>query len=102
MIYFELNDPEIRKHYNLTQKRLKLGMVSSFDPLNVCAKFERITAWDQQKRTTNQGMGPMPTRRGARNKDNAKRIISIGVTVMKIRPKRCGGGYLGGNALSEL
>src|SRR4051812_40938233 len=30
MIYFELNDPKIRKHYNCAQKRLKLGMVSSF------------------------------------------------------------------------
>ena len=27
-----------------TQKRLKLGMVSSFDPHNMCAKIERITA----------------------------------------------------------
>ena len=44
MIYFELNDPQIGKHYNWTQKRLKLGMVSSFDPDNMCAKFERITA----------------------------------------------------------
>src|SRR3954464_14522510 len=26
------------------QKRLKLGMVSSFDPHNMCAKVERITA----------------------------------------------------------
>ena len=26
-----------------TQKRLKLGMVSSFDPHNMCAKVERIT-----------------------------------------------------------
>src|SRR3954463_7000844 len=26
-----------------TQKRLKLGMVSSFDPHNMCAKLERIT-----------------------------------------------------------
>src|SRR3954462_4100124 len=43
MIYFELNDPVIGKHYNLTQKRLKLGMVSSFDPHSMCAKFERIT-----------------------------------------------------------
>src|SRR4051812_34269242 len=42
MIYFELNDPVIGKHYNLTQKRLKLGMVSSFDPHSMCAKFERI------------------------------------------------------------
>src|ERR1041385_5627289 len=43
MIYFELNDLEIRKHYNYTQKSLKLGMVSSFDPHNMCAKVERIT-----------------------------------------------------------
>src|SRR3954464_15631833 len=43
MIYFELNDPVIGKHYNLTQKRLKLGMVSSFDPHSLCAKVERIT-----------------------------------------------------------
>src|ERR1043165_8710988 len=27
-----------------TQKRLKLGMVSSFDPHNMCANVERITA----------------------------------------------------------
>src|SRR3954471_5429633 len=27
-----------------TQKRLKLGMVSSFDPHKMCAKVERITA----------------------------------------------------------
>src|SRR3954449_11228025 len=26
-----------------TQKRLKLGMVSSYDPHNMCAKVERIT-----------------------------------------------------------
>src|SRR3954462_9221931 len=44
MIYFELNDPVIGKHYNLTQKRFKLGMVSSFDPHSMCAKGERITA----------------------------------------------------------
>src|SRR3954471_5267941 len=43
MIYFERNDLEIRKHYNRTHKRLKLGMVSSFDPHNMCAKVERIT-----------------------------------------------------------
>src|SRR3954464_5519220 len=44
MIYFELNDLEIGKHYNCTQKILKLGMVSSYDPHNMCAKVERITA----------------------------------------------------------
>src|SRR3954467_8041023 len=43
MIYFELNDLEIRKHYNRNQKSLKLGMVSSFDPHNTCEKVERIT-----------------------------------------------------------
>src|SRR4051812_14784124 len=44
MIYFELNDRVIGKHYNLTQKRLKLRMVSSFGPHSMCAKVERITA----------------------------------------------------------
>src|SRR3954462_14924248 len=44
MIYFELNDLEIGNHYNCTQKRLKLGVVSSFDPHSMCAKVERITA----------------------------------------------------------
>src|SRR3954469_11108087 len=43
MIYFELNDPEIGKDYNCTQKLLKLGMVSEFDPHNMCAKVERVT-----------------------------------------------------------
>src|SRR3954464_3751013 len=42
MIYFELNDPVIGKHYNSTQKRLKLGMVSSFDPHSMCAKVLSI------------------------------------------------------------
>ena len=42
MIYFELNDFEIGKHYKLTQKSLKLGMVSSIDPHNMCAKVERV------------------------------------------------------------
>src|SRR3954469_8399895 len=44
MIYFELNDPVIGKHYKLTQKRLKLGMVPSFDPHSMCAKVYKITA----------------------------------------------------------
>ena len=43
MIYIELNDPVTGKHYNLTPKRLKLGMVSSFDTHSMCAKVERIT-----------------------------------------------------------
>src|SRR4051812_13707440 len=43
MIYFKLNDPEIGKHYNCTQKMLKLGMVSSFYPHNMCAKVETVT-----------------------------------------------------------
>ena len=46
MIYFELNDLKIGKPkpYNWTQKRLKLGIVSSFDPHNMSAKVERNTA----------------------------------------------------------
>src|SRR3954468_15633833 len=43
MIYFQLNDPVIRKHYKRTKKRLKHGMVSSLDPHNMCAKVEMIT-----------------------------------------------------------
>ena len=43
MIYFKLNDPIIGKDYNWTQKRLKLGMESSFYPRSMCAKVERIT-----------------------------------------------------------
>ena len=34
--FFELNDPEIEKHYKWTLKRLKLGMVSSFHPHSLC------------------------------------------------------------------
>src|SRR3954466_15583449 len=54
IIYFELNDLEIRKHYNKTHKRLKLGMVSSFDPHNMCAKVESITAKSGCTSRTNQ------------------------------------------------
>src|SRR3954467_1612292 len=43
MIYFQLNDLEIGKGYNLNSEKVKLGMVSSFDPRNMCAKVERIT-----------------------------------------------------------
>src|SRR3954467_13298297 len=43
MIYFVPNDPQNGKHLQMTQKSLKLGMVSSFDPYNMCAKVERIT-----------------------------------------------------------
>src|SRR3954469_24541846 len=43
MIYFQLNDIEIGKHYNLDSEKVELGMVSSFDPHNMCAKVERIT-----------------------------------------------------------
>src|SRR4051812_8215112 len=53
MIYFELNDPLIGKHYNSTQKRLKLGMVSLFDPHSICAKVERITAKTECTSCTN-------------------------------------------------
>ena len=42
MIYFVLNDPEIGKHYNYTQKKLKLGMVSSFYPHNMCANLRGL------------------------------------------------------------
>src|SRR3954469_19163435 len=35
---------KLERATTLTQKRLKLGMVSSFDAHNMCAKVERITA----------------------------------------------------------
>ena len=43
LICFELNDPEIEKHYKSTLKRLKLGMVSSFHPHGMCKKLEMVT-----------------------------------------------------------
>ena len=42
-ICFELNDPEIEKHYKWTLKRLKLSVVSSFHPHSMCEKVERVT-----------------------------------------------------------
>ena len=44
LICFELNGPEIEKHYKWTLKRLKLGMVSSFHPHRMCTKVERVPA----------------------------------------------------------
>src|SRR3954464_5073410 len=44
MIYFQLYDLEIAKGYNLNSEKVELGMVSSFDPHNMSAKVERITA----------------------------------------------------------
>src|SRR3954468_6366173 len=35
---------KLERATTLTQKRLKLGMVSSFDPHSMCAKVEWITA----------------------------------------------------------
>src|SRR3954466_13683292 len=43
MIYYQLNDLEIARTTTRTQKRLKLGMLSTFDPHNMCAKVESIT-----------------------------------------------------------
>ena len=42
--FFELYDPENEKHYKLTLKRLKVGMVSSLHPHRMCKKVERVTA----------------------------------------------------------
>ena len=44
LICFELNNPEIEKHYKWTLKRLKLGMVSSYRPHSMCKKVEWVTA----------------------------------------------------------
>src|SRR3954469_20988576 len=53
MNYFQLNDLEIGKGYNLNSEKMKLGMVSSFDPHNMCAKVERITAITECTSCTN-------------------------------------------------
>ena len=44
MIYFQLMTLKLERATTWTRKRLNLGMVSSFDPHNMCAKVDRITA----------------------------------------------------------
>ena len=44
LIFSELVDPEIEKHYKWTLKRLKVCMVSSFHPHSMCKKEERLKA----------------------------------------------------------
>ena len=53
LICFELNDPEIEKHYKWTLKRLKLVMVSSFHPHSICKEVERVTAKTGRTSCTN-------------------------------------------------
>src|SRR3954462_13425169 len=43
MIYFQLNDLEIGKHYNLDSEKVETWHGIIFDPHNMCAKVERIT-----------------------------------------------------------
>ena len=52
-ICFELNDPEIEKHYKWTLNRLKLVMVSSFHPHSICKKVERVTTKTGRTSCTN-------------------------------------------------
>ena len=42
--FFEVNDLEIGKGYNLNSENVETCMVSSFDPHNMCANVQRITA----------------------------------------------------------
>src|ERR1041384_1831902 len=44
MIYFQLNDLEIGKGYNLNSEKVETWHGVIFDPHNMCAKVERITA----------------------------------------------------------
>src|ERR1043165_2376694 len=44
---------KLERATTLTQKRLKLGIVSSFDPHNMCARVERITAKKECTSCTN-------------------------------------------------
>ena len=43
LICSELNGPKIEKHYKLTLKMLKLGMVSSYHPHSMRERVERVT-----------------------------------------------------------
>src|SRR3954467_8778946 len=43
MIYFQLNDIEIGKHYNLNSEKIVTWHGIIIDPHNICAKVERIT-----------------------------------------------------------
>src|ERR1043165_4793241 len=44
MIYFQLNDLEIGKGYNLNSEKVETWHGSSFDPHYMCGKVERIMA----------------------------------------------------------
>src|SRR4051812_7589258 len=44
MIYFQLNDLEIGKHYNLNSEKVETWHGIIIYPHNICAKVERITA----------------------------------------------------------
>src|SRR4051812_11923359 len=44
MIYFQRNDLEIGKGYNLNSEKVETWNHIIFDPHNMCAKVERITA----------------------------------------------------------
>src|SRR3954464_9094104 len=44
MIYFQLNDLEIGKHYNLNSEKFETWHGIIICPHNMCAKVERITA----------------------------------------------------------
>src|SRR3954463_8266394 len=43
IIYFELNDPVIGKHYNLNSEKVETWNGIIIDPHNMCDKVERIT-----------------------------------------------------------
>ena len=51
--YFELQDPEIEKHFKWTLKRLKVGTVSWFHPYSMYERVERVTAKTGRTSCTN-------------------------------------------------
>ena len=59
MIFFELNDHKIGKHYKWTLKMLKVVMVSPFTPHSMCTKVERFTA---KTGCTSLQNGPSPSK----------------------------------------
>ena len=42
--FFELQNPEIQKHFKWTLKMLKVGMGWTFHPHSMCKRVERVTA----------------------------------------------------------
>src|ERR1041384_1988206 len=65
---------KLERATTLTHKRLKLGMLSSFDPHNMCAKVESITAKTGCTSCTNWTVSFQSTRVSHENSSVTKTI----------------------------